>query len=753
MKAVLSRPLFFFCAVFLLISAGAAAVPSAAAGVGAIALGILAVPAAVLALVKKKTLLRFAALFSIAASLACALSFFAFGVRLGGAEKFDGKTENGTVTVTDTRYSSENYGVYRASFTGADAGFDVVLTSSDGGLVPGDVLEGSFTFSKLEDGGAYNERSSYLPDGIFMEAEEAEAEYSRHDNSFSLSKLLHSMRRTINSRFAGSLSRSAAGLSAALLTGERNGVTDTLKRDFSRLGVSHLLAISGLHLSVLLFILVKILDAAGAGRVSRGIVSIVFIVFFAALTGFSVSVLRASFMHIVAIGAGLFGKKSDPLTALGVAGAVIVALNPFAVLDTALWLSLLSAYACVAGTVREKAPALQEKRRSFPVRAGRKIWSSIKLTAYITVCTLPVTWLTFGEVSVVSPLSNLVFIPAITVYLWASLIFALAASAGIPAAGIARFIDGFESLISRAAGTFSGVKGIVRSSRGVAAEAVVFVIFVLALALPLLSGKAKRARFALYAAVLALAAIVGTGVILGSGTSDALYVLGKSSDGIVLRDGNTYFLIDDSSGSVSFARRMLHEAREEGACEIETYVLTHTHARHASAVRKLTGIATVRCVAVPEPKTDDEKNAVAAIGEICGEHGVTLIEYSAPDGGTVPLGSAVFTPLGGYTPARMTHLVTSFSVTGKDISVLYLSPSSADRSKRELDAEATADCVIFGAHPRARTPSDVPENAVVITAPEANGEGLSGVTFPTRDRDGYATYKIPSGNKKTPGSP
>ena len=121
MKAVLSRPLFFFCAVFLLISAGASAVLPAASGAAAIALGVLAVPSAILALVKKKTFFRFAALFSAAAALACALSFFAFGVRLGAAEKYDGVTAEGTVTVTDTRYSSETFGVYTARFSDGNA--------------------------------------------------------------------------------------------------------------------------------------------------------------------------------------------------------------------------------------------------------------------------------------------------------------------------------------------------------------------------------------------------------------------------------------------------------------------------------------------------------------------------------------------------------------------------------------------------------------------------------------------------------
>ena len=739
MKGIASRPLFFFCAVFILVSAAASAVLPTASAVAAIALGVLAVPATVFALFKKNTPFRFAALFSIAASLALLLSFLAFGIRLGGAEKYDGETARGTLTVTKTRYSSENFGVYEATLrTGSDR-FAVVLTSNDGGFIPGDVLTGSVTLSKLDEGGTYDERSEYLPDGVLMEAEDAGLGLSYHDPSFSLSDLFRSFRRTINSRFTNSLSRSAAGLSSALLTGERGGVPETLKRDFSRLGVSHLLAISGLHLSVLLFILGKILDAANVKRVPRGIISIVFIVFFAALTGFSVSVLRASLMHVVAVGAGLFGKRSDPLTALGVAGAVIVAVNPFSVLDTALWLSLLSAYACVSGSAREKSPAMPGRKKRLPARIGGLILSAVKLTAYITLCTLPVTWFVFGEVSVASPLSNLIFIPAITVYLWASLIFAVAASAGIPAAPLAAFIDGFEDLISRGAGLFSGARGIVWSSRGIAAEAIVFAVFIIALSLPRLSGRARKVRLALPAAVLVLAAYVGVTAFTRSGTADAVFVLGKSSDGIVLRDGNSYYLIDDSSGSVSFARRLLFEAREAGACEIGTYVLTHVHARHSSAVYKLTGISTVRRVAVPEPKSDAERDAAASIKDACEDRGVEFVLYSASSGEKISLGGADLTALGGYTPARMTHLVTSFSLTAKDTAVVYLSPSSADRSEAEKEAAESADFVIFGTHPRAREPDAIGGGAVCITAPEAGDPDAVAVE---RDRDGYGTYVI-----------
>ena len=85
-------------------------------------------------------------------------------------------------------------------------------------------------------------------------------------------------------------------------------------------------------------------------------------------------------------------------------------------------------------------------------------------------------------------------------------------------------------------------------------------------------------------------------------------------------------------------------------------------------------------------------------------------------------------------------------MTAKDTSVVYLSPSSADRSKAEKDAVQAADYVIFGTHPRARTPEGIPENAVSVTAPgtlDGTPRDDGSVGVPERDKDGYGTYPIP----------
>lgn len=149
--------------------------------------------------------------------------------------------------------------------------------------------------------------------------------------------------RRVNRRFCERL-RSAVGgeegaLICALLLGNRSALSDATVLHFRRSGISHLLALSGLHVSILIGILEWILGRFRVPKRIRIAAVPPLAIFYLILTGAAVSTVRSVLMVAVLSLAFLSAERYDSFTALSVALFCILAVTPYAVLDLSLWLS------------------------------------------------------------------------------------------------------------------------------------------------------------------------------------------------------------------------------------------------------------------------------------------------------------------------------------------------------------------------------------------------------------------------------
>ena len=155
----------------------------------------------------------------------------------------------------------------------------------------------------------------------------------------------------INARLSYGLSDRVGGeegaLAAALLLGNRTMLSGITKLDFQYAGISHLLALSGLHVSILIAFVEFVLRLAGIGKRGRAAIIPFIALGYLTLTGFSPSTCRAVLMAIVTYVALLFGERYDSFTALMLSLFVTLAVTPYAILDLSLWMSYLSASAIV----------------------------------------------------------------------------------------------------------------------------------------------------------------------------------------------------------------------------------------------------------------------------------------------------------------------------------------------------------------------------------------------------------------------
>ena len=187
---------------------------------------------------------------------------------------------------------------------------------------------------------------------------------------------LGNLRRHLAARLEAAVGTDGLGLPSALLLGDRTALSPTLRRDFSRAGVSHLLAVSGLHLTLLFGMLALLLRFLRLPRRVRAVLLTLAAAGYLALLGFPPSATRAAVMLGFVYLSWLCAASADPLTSLGLAGALILGISPCAVADAGFWMSfsatlgLLTVPAALQDSDRHRRAPRRRALRVLTARAS-----------------------------------------------------------------------------------------------------------------------------------------------------------------------------------------------------------------------------------------------------------------------------------------------------------------------------------------------------------------------------------------------
>lgn len=195
----------------------------------------------------------------------------------------------------------------------------------------------------------------------------------------------------------------------ALICGDTGDMSRALRSALSISGLSHIAAVSGMHLSMLVGFACALL-----GKRWGSAAAVPLIVLYTAFTGMSPSIVRAAVMSLMASAAFFLRREHDSLTSLFAALLVLAAANPFSLLSPSLLLSfsatlgiLLFAPALMAAFPKPPRNRLLKKPIGY-------VLSSTAVSLAATACVTPVTMLFFSRVSVLSVLSGLLVLWAVT---------------------------------------------------------------------------------------------------------------------------------------------------------------------------------------------------------------------------------------------------------------------------------------------------------------------------------------------------
>lgn len=218
-----------------------------------------------------------------------------------------------------------------------------------------------------------------------------------------------SLRQALTQAVFTRLPNEAGGVIACISFGVKTLLSERSTNAFRASGISHLLVVSGLHLSTWTMYLFEAFKKIRVPRRARAVLGLLFVAFFAVLTGGAPSVLRAAVMSAAVFSAELFRRESDAFNAVGIALTAMLFCNPFAARDLSLLLSVFATVGILLFSKRIEAVLNRpvRKRQGRAVKLYKFTASVIATTVSVTVCTLPVQLWAFGTLSLTALPANL----------------------------------------------------------------------------------------------------------------------------------------------------------------------------------------------------------------------------------------------------------------------------------------------------------------------------------------------------------
>ena len=637
MKAIKVRPLAFSCCLFLLSLFVMFFLPIFFKAL--LASIFLSLWGIIFIYRKKSTFVLYFLLPPLIISSLISLSYF--GVRYNNVMSYGGNEVNAEYVVTDKKVStagSVSYTILVQKANGKKASFVSILYTD--GANPKELFSkhsAVLEFSPFEDtDDVISPKFSYLSKGIYLSANEKDSStvingtvrlfpeyYFKTANIFLANQLNKYMK---NDSF---------DLCQALVLGNRDGLSDVHVGNFRRLGLSHVLAVSGMHLALIVGTLDKGIEYLNIGKKRKHLIMIAITFAYAGLTGFSSSVCRAALLLMLYYAIFLFEKSHDGITALCFSAALLCFVSPGTVFDIGLWLSFLSTYGILA-VASPVTAQLGEKSSNTPSLLKKSLYKLLSLLLFGTVpvmFSLPVVWLAYGETAVLSPITNILFTPFLYVIMYLVPVTLLLSF--IPLlSGLIAHIPSFTAdlmldtaaLLAKNAPTVSLVYWFT--------PYIIAVVVAVFLIIALSSTKKRYPYFITFSCgILAFTICASLYNLSTKNDVNLVYVNTFKGDSFVAVSQNKGLICDVSGTSELNLTRCEYQLNKNHITDVDTFVVTDYRGNGITALDSFLATTHIENIYLPAAQTCDEKILESLYYEWASSKKLNCISYNFDDDG------------------------------------------------------------------------------------------------------------------------
>lgn len=293
----------------------------------------------------------------------------------------------------------------------------VYMYSNDLGVDYGDeIIIDECVFSPIESDFLFDSETWNRSRHVFLQIDKCNEIVVKNNDSAHFRKILRGFRKNMIDKMTVIMGEETSAFLAGMIFGEKEYLDDNIRTSLYRSGIGHVLAVSGLHVSIIAAIIMRIFRRLHMNKyVSFAAVNLL-LMFLIILANYPVSAIRAAIMLDIMYSARLFRRQSDPLNSIAAASLMICAVDPYAVYSGGFMLSLSGTFgiAVLAPFMTKDMPKDTMKERIF---------LSFMTAVWTTISIFPVSIFYFEETSLLSPVSNVLIVSVCTAAMVLGLLF------------------------------------------------------------------------------------------------------------------------------------------------------------------------------------------------------------------------------------------------------------------------------------------------------------------------------------------
>ncbi len=475
---------------------------------------------------------------------------------------------------------------------------NIITVCAELDVPSGSMNTGGFSFSD------YMKTKKIFFQGI---GEPASLQITGHETHI-LADRIYAFRKKCGALFDATFPSAECSVLKAYVLGDSKEMSPHISDVFSASGLSHVLAVSGMHVVVLISAITYFFRVIHLPKRWQLTILLFLVPLYVIFTGMSVSAIRAGFVCIVALLAKLLYKRSEPLTALAEAAAFLCALNPLVIRSASFMLSFSATLGILifGNNTSGKMTSFYDKLKDMPRR--RKLVKTSCDTFLIGVCaqifTIPILVYLFQSFSVTSVVATLILTPLLTPLLAGGLLFCFIGNM-IPflAAPFAGFIYLLTKWMLLVAQFFAAIP----FSKIIIGRLTPFLLLVYAVLICTVYAAWNKKVF-LYRTAISSVAVLSVIFLLFRTmeypvASVSFMNVGQGDCALIQAPGNCDILIDAGGreGDASVAEEtVLPYLRREGVYDIEYAVASHGHSDHINGIIGLMELTEIKNLIIPE---------------------------------------------------------------------------------------------------------------------------------------------------------